>query len=182
MFIPSFHHVKSMGGIPVLRLCGKSSYQVSYHANLELILFSFLRWWSHYIRPGWSGIHRDPPPSSGMVRLKVLPRPAGALIYYLFRFCVCARERCGQGRAVEKVSLCSSGCPGTPSCKPDLPQTQRSTCLCLLSAGIKDLCHHCPAGTPVFKLCITLMPQTVVGKGKPLHLQLLLGMFFMLRF
>jgi hypothetical protein len=32
----------------------------------------------------------------------------------------------------DRVSLCSPGCPGT----------QKSTCLCLPSAGIKGLCHH----------------------------------------
>ena len=27
-----------------------------------------------------------------------------------------------------------------------IAQTQRSSCLCLWSAGIKGMCHHCPAG------------------------------------
>jgi hypothetical protein len=35
----------------------------------------------------------------------------------------------------DRVSLCSPCCP----------QTQKSTCLCLLSAGIKGVCHHCLA-------------------------------------
>jgi hypothetical protein len=30
-------------------------------------------------------------------------------------------------------------------CRSGQPQTQKSTCLCLLSAGIKGLCHHRPA-------------------------------------
>jgi hypothetical protein len=40
-----------------------------------------------------------------------------------------------QGFSVYKVSLaCNS------LCRPTHPQTQRSTCLCLQSAGIKDVC------------------------------------------
>jgi hypothetical protein len=38
----------------------------------------------------------------------------------------------------DKVSLCSSYCPGT-HCRPGWPGTQRSACLFLLSAGIKGL-------------------------------------------
>jgi hypothetical protein len=30
-------------------------------------------------------------------------------------------------------------------CRPGWPRTQRFTCLCLPSAGIKGMCHHCPA-------------------------------------
>jgi hypothetical protein len=30
-------------------------------------------------------------------------------------------------------------------CRPGWPQTQKSTCLCLPSAGIKGVSHHCPA-------------------------------------
>jgi hypothetical protein len=30
-------------------------------------------------------------------------------------------------------------------CRPGWPQTQKSACLCLLSAGIKGVCHHCPS-------------------------------------
>ena len=30
-------------------------------------------------------------------------------------------------------------------CRPGWPRTQKSACLCLPSAGIKDICHHCPA-------------------------------------
>jgi hypothetical protein len=29
--------------------------------------------------------------------------------------------------------------------RPGWLQTQKSTCLCLPSAGIKGVCHHCPA-------------------------------------
>jgi hypothetical protein len=32
-------------------------------------------------------------------------------------------------------------------CRPSWPRTQKSTCLCLPIAGIKDLYHHCPAST-----------------------------------
>jgi hypothetical protein len=46
----------------------------------------------------------------------------------------------------DRVSLCSSGCPGTHS-GPGWPQTQRSTCLCLASAGIKGMHHHCLASS-----------------------------------
>jgi hypothetical protein len=31
------------------------------------------------------------------------------------------------------------------SCRPGWPRTQKSTCLCLPSAGIKGMHHHCPA-------------------------------------
>jgi hypothetical protein len=39
----------------------------------------------------------------------------------------------------DRVSLCSPGCPGTHS----VIWTQKSTCLCLPSAGIKGVCYHC---------------------------------------
>jgi hypothetical protein len=32
-----------------------------------------------------------------------------------------------------------------------LAWTQKSTCLCLPTAGIKDMCHHCLAESGVFK-------------------------------
>jgi hypothetical protein len=35
-------------------------------------------------------------------------------------------------------------------CRPGWPQTQKSACLCLPSAGIKGLCHHCPAKNSLF--------------------------------
>jgi hypothetical protein len=31
-------------------------------------------------------------------------------------------------------------------CRPGWPQTQKSACLCLPSAGIKGVCHHAPHG------------------------------------
>ncbi|GAB1298823.1 Tetratricopeptide repeat protein 5 [Apodemus speciosus] len=40
------------------------------------------------------------------------------------------------GRSWYRVSLCSPGCPGTHQ---DQLQTQKSSCLCLPSAGIKDI-------------------------------------------
>ena len=39
----------------------------------------------------------------------------------------------------------TNSCEFTSLCRPDWPRTQRSTCLCLLSAGIKGVrhvCHH----------------------------------------
>jgi hypothetical protein len=43
----------------------------------------------------------------------------------------------------DRVSLCSSGCPGTNSlCRPGWPQTQKSAYLCLQSARIKGVNHH----------------------------------------
>jgi hypothetical protein len=44
-----------------------------------------------------------------------------------------------------RVSLCSPGCPGNSLWRPGWPQTQKSACLCLPSAGIKGVCHHHPA-------------------------------------
>jgi hypothetical protein len=44
--------------------------------------------------------------------------------------CVCFQDR---------VSLYS------PGCRPGWPRTQKSICLCLPSAGIKGVRHHCPA-------------------------------------
>ena len=41
------------------------------------------------------------------------------------------------------VSLCCPDCPGT-LCRSGWPWTQTSACLCLLSAGIKGMRHHCP--------------------------------------
>ena len=37
-----------------------------------------------------------------------------------------------------------------PFCKPNWTQTQRSTCLCFLGAGIKSVHHHYPATTYCF--------------------------------
>jgi hypothetical protein len=35
-------------------------------------------------------------------------------------------------------------------CRPGWPWTQKSTCLCLPSAGIKGMRHHCLAASPHF--------------------------------
>jgi hypothetical protein len=51
----------------------------------------------------------------------------------------------------DRVSLCSPGWPGTHS-RPSWPPTQKSACLCLPSAGIKGMRHHCPAWHLLFKL------------------------------
>jgi hypothetical protein len=40
--------------------------------------------------------------------------------------------------------LFSTGCTGTHT-RIGWPETQKSTCLCLPSAGIKGVQHHCPA-------------------------------------
>jgi hypothetical protein len=45
----------------------------------------------------------------------------------------------------DKVSLCSLGFPGNCSVDRPASASQRSTCLCLLSAGIKGMGHHHPA-------------------------------------
>ena len=47
----------------------------------------------------------------------------------------------------DRVSLCSLGC----LCRPGWPGTQRSTCLCFLSAGIKGVCCHQPAQSLLLK-------------------------------
>jgi hypothetical protein len=44
------------------------------------------------------------------------------------------------------------------------PQTQRSACLCLLSAGIKGVYHHCPAHQSLFLLVFT-MPTCRLSAG-----------------
>jgi hypothetical protein len=49
------------------------------------------------------------------------------------------------------VSLCSPGCPGT----------QKFACLCPSSAGIKGVCHHCPAKLLFFKPGLT----TIIYQG-----------------
>jgi hypothetical protein len=46
----------------------------------------------------------------------------------------------------DRVSLYSPGCPGTHFVdQAGLDRTQKSACLCLPSAGIKGVRHHCPA-------------------------------------
>jgi hypothetical protein len=42
----------------------------------------------------------------------------------------------------DRVSLYNPGCPGTHFVDQGWPQTQKSVCLCLLSAGIKGVRHH----------------------------------------
>jgi hypothetical protein len=42
----------------------------------------------------------------------------------------------------DRVSLYSPGCPGTHFCRPGWPRTQKSSCLCLPSSGIKGVHHH----------------------------------------
>jgi hypothetical protein len=42
-------------------------------------------------------------------------------------------------------------------CRPGWHQTQKSACLCLPSAGIKGVHHHCPARCLFISLCIHLI-------------------------
>ena len=46
-------------------------------------------------------------------------------------------------------------------CRPGWPQTQRSTCLCLLSAGIKGVHHHFLIPDCIFKVTFCIH-----GEGK----------------
>jgi hypothetical protein len=45
----------------------------------------------------------------------------------------------------DRVSLYSPGCPGTHFVDQAGLETQKSSCLCLPSAGIKGVRHHRPA-------------------------------------
>jgi hypothetical protein len=45
----------------------------------------------------------------------------------------------------DRVSLCSPGCPGTHSVDQAGLELWNPPSLCLPSAGIKGMCHHCPA-------------------------------------
>ena len=59
------------------------------------------------------------------------------VLFLFFAFCFVFRDM---------VSLCSSGCPGTHSVdQAGLKLRNPPACLCLPSAGIKGLCHHCRA-------------------------------------
>jgi hypothetical protein len=42
----------------------------------------------------------------------------------------------------DRVSLCSPRCPWSSLCRPGWPRTQKSSCLCLPSTGIKGVYHH----------------------------------------
>jgi hypothetical protein len=54
-----------------------------------------------------------------------------------------ARE--GKGTGFETGFLCVySWLSWNSLCRPGWPRTQKSACLCLPSAGIKSVCHHCP--------------------------------------
>jgi hypothetical protein len=51
------------------------------------------------------------------------------------------------------VSLCTLGYPRTYSVdQANLELTEVLSCLCLPSAGIKSMCHHCPAKKKVFNI------------------------------
>ena len=47
--------------------------------------------------------------------------------------------------AFSRVFLCSPGCPETGSVDEAGLELKSSACLCLSSAGIKGVGHHCPA-------------------------------------
>jgi hypothetical protein len=57
----------------------------------------------------------------------------------------------------DRVSLCSLGCPGTHFVDQASLELRKSTCLCLLSAGIKGMCHHCPAKTNSFVVFVVVV-------------------------
>ena len=61
---------------------------------------------------------------------------ACSLCFVLFCFCCCCYLFLRQGFSVQPWLSWNS------LCRPGWPQTQRSTCLCLSRAGIKDVCHH----------------------------------------
>ena len=67
----------------------------------------------------------------------------------------------------DRVPLYSPSCLGTHSvCRPGWPQTQKFSCICLPSAGITGMCHHCLAFIIVlhsgFFLCVCMCVCVVV--------------------
>jgi hypothetical protein len=62
----------------------------------------------------------------------------------------------------DRVSLCSLGCPGTHSVEWSWPWTRKSTCLCLPSAGITGVRHHCLA---VFYFLTKHLNEMVISEG-----------------
>ena len=72
----------------------------------------------------------------------------GWLLFVLFLFIfVCLQD---------PVSLCSLGCPGTRS----VDQADLELMEIHLSAGIKGVHHHCPAGLGIFKLLSQSLPPS----------------------
>ncbi|GAB1298665.1 Protein RFT1 homolog [Apodemus speciosus] len=71
----------------------------------------------------------------------------------------------------DRVSLCSPGCPGTHSVDQAGLELQKSTCLCLPSAGITGMRHHCPAQqvfliiSPVLMRCYCLYVLLLAVNG-----------------
>jgi hypothetical protein len=61
----------------------------------------------------------------------------------------------GGGVVRDRVSLCSSGCPGTHFVDQAWPRIQKSACLCLLSAGIKGVHHYAQLGYTFVKINVT---------------------------
>ena len=48
-------------------------------------------------------------------------------------------------------------------CRPGWPQTQKSACLCLPSARIKGVCHHCPAVLWFLIIPLFLLHRNLMG-------------------
>jgi hypothetical protein len=71
------------------------------------------------------------------LKLKLLRSPACWFFVFVFVFCF-FRDR---------VSLCRlrTVLSWNSLCRPGWPRIQKSACLCLPSAGIKGVHHHCPA-------------------------------------
>jgi hypothetical protein len=91
--------------------------------------------------------------------------PSYFVINYCTVYCMCVHDvrvcahtclnMCARGYVpcVERVSLGSSGCPGT--CSRELAGFELGRCLCLLSAVIKGVCH-CTWPPPYFLRQVSL--------------------------
>jgi hypothetical protein len=79
--------------------------------------------------------HRQPLPACKVIiRNTILP-----YMFFFFFFCNFSRQGFSVFPWLSWNSLC----------RPGWPWTQKSACLCLPSAGIKGVHHHCPAGCHV---------------------------------
>jgi hypothetical protein len=56
----------------------------------------------------------------------------------------------------DRVSLCSPDCSRTHSVDQAGSNLQRSACLSFPNAGIKGMCHHCPARLHFFRLSLVV--------------------------
>jgi hypothetical protein len=69
---------------------------------------------------------------------------------------------------LDRVSLCSPGCPGTQLCRPGWPRTQKSTCLCLPVGS----CPHIRRCKMALTSCVLSGKQIICACAKgssPLH-------------